>query len=366
MFPTVSLISVSVALASVVWAQTFPATPLASKSFPWPTGVPYQADTENLVRGRQTGYNICNSTTQGQESLCQTSFINSIDDFCIWGPKDPNSVVGDTEGEAVAWCSKPGHGGRLIPEGTLKGLQWTRTPDYVQIVGFIDQTRINMAAGDYGGEMDPHGADLRGNPIGGLVYSNGWSGNNDSYTQVIEWHNFVGNDFFCFKACDPSKTNAAHFCEHTLDRIGCAYNAPNNARDGVFEACQGENQDFPGVYTVNGVATTYRQPPESLGAITTMPYTARVPASSNCVTYTSAEIFAALASVSPDASVTPSSSSVTGTSSSQPTSSAPSSRAGTSSGTAAGAVETGNGADIVVMSGIVTTIGVVFSALFLS
>ncbi len=131
-----------------------------------------------MVRGRQTGYNICNSTTQGQESLCQTSFINSIDgallcflslttsiddlrlDFCIWGPKDPNSVVGDTEGEAVAWCSKPGHGGRLIPEGTLKGLQWTRTPDYVQIVGFIDQTRINMAAGDYGGEMDPHGADL--------------------------------------------------------------------------------------------------------------------------------------------------------------------------------------------------------------
>lgn len=33
-----------------------------------------------------------------------------------------------------------------------------KTPDYVQVVGFIDQTKINIADGDYGGEMDPHGA----------------------------------------------------------------------------------------------------------------------------------------------------------------------------------------------------------------
>lgn len=35
-----------------------------------------------------------------------------------------------------------------------------RTPDYVQVVGFIDQTLINIQAGDFGGELDPHGADL--------------------------------------------------------------------------------------------------------------------------------------------------------------------------------------------------------------
>lgn len=64
-----------------------------------------------------------------------------------------------------------------------------RTPDYVQVVGFIDQALINMNADDYGGELDPHGADLRGNPMGGLLYSNAWSnGDNSSYTQVIEWH----------------------------------------------------------------------------------------------------------------------------------------------------------------------------------
>ena len=60
----------------------------------------------------------------------------------------------------VAWCSKPGHGTRLIPAGALTGVQFLKAPDYIQIVGFIDQTKVNIASGDYGGEMDPHGADL--------------------------------------------------------------------------------------------------------------------------------------------------------------------------------------------------------------
>ena len=66
-----------------------------------------------------------------------------------------------------------------------------RTPDYIQVVGFIDQTLINIQAGDYGGELDPHGADLRGNPMGSLVYSNAFNasnGDNNTYIQAIEWH----------------------------------------------------------------------------------------------------------------------------------------------------------------------------------
>ena len=35
-----------------------------------------------------------------------------------------------------------------------------RTSDYIQVVGFIDGTKINIAEGDYGGELDPHGADF--------------------------------------------------------------------------------------------------------------------------------------------------------------------------------------------------------------
>jgi hypothetical protein len=81
-------------------------------------------------------------------------------DFCLWAPPDPDSTIGDTEGEAVAWCTKPGHGSRLFPRGALKGVLFVQTPDYIALSGFVDQAMINIQAGDYGGEMDPHGADL--------------------------------------------------------------------------------------------------------------------------------------------------------------------------------------------------------------
>ena len=275
---------------------TFPATALAEKTFAYPSGIPYQVDTEpELMRGRQWGYNICNSTTEGQESLCQTSFFNSLDDFCLWGPPEPNAMIGDSEGEGVAWCTKPGKGTRLIPEGTFKGLQYIKTSDYIQVAGFIDQTKINVAAGDYGGEFDPHGADLRGNPLGGIMYSNAWSGGGENYQQVIEWSYFVGSDFFCFKACDPAGANDDKYCEHIYDRIGCNYNMPNQAKEGVFESCQGENQDYPGEYLENGVTMTYTQPGEGIAPEPT--YTPRMPGSSECVTHTSSVLFAALASV---------------------------------------------------------------------
>ncbi|KAF7323906.1 Macrofage activating glycoprotein [Mycena kentingensis (nom. inval.)] len=358
-------IAVLLSAAAVLRVQaqgTFPATPLASKHFAYPTGLPYQADTEpNLIRGGQTGYNICNSTTENQESLCQTGFVNTLDDFCLWGAPEPDSVVGDTEGESVAWCTKPGRGTRLIPAGALKGVQFMRTPDYVQVVGFIDQTQINLQHGDFGGEMDPHGADLRGNPLGGLVYSNAWKGNGETFDQVIEWHNFMGSDSFCFKVCDPAGPNAAKYCDHIYDRIGCQYNAPNAAQNGTFESCLGDNQDFPGIYTENGQVMTYHQPE---GPIPDMPYTARIPASSSCTPFESASLFAALASVTPtngpaasasaSGSAGASGSRTSGGFTTRPTSSPSPSASGT------GAAETH------AVSVVATLLGTVFTALFLS
>ncbi|RDB21988.1 hypothetical protein Hypma_011168 [Hypsizygus marmoreus] len=377
-------------------------TPLVDKRFSYPDGI--AIDTDNLERGTQTGYNRCNSTTEGQSSLCQTSFINSVDDFCLWAPINPNSIVGNVEGEMVAWCTKPGRGTRIIPGGALRGVQFMRTPDYVQVVGFIDQAKINIQSGDSGGEMDPHGADLRGNPLGGLVYSNAYT---DSFKQVIEWHNFMGSDTFCFKACDPAGPNAARFCEHVYDRIGCAYNAPNNAQSGVFISCQGDNQDFPGVYVQNGVTQTYQQPPESLGPITSIPYTPRVPASSSCTQFASESIYAAGATVSasePTSSTSSGSSSssssesssgstsatsVSGTTSGSSTTSDSGTTSQTSSGTggptntsptgsvptagtqmptgaAPSAGQSDNAASTLVVSGVATIFGVVFAGLFLA
>ncbi|KJA24771.1 hypothetical protein HYPSUDRAFT_135770 [Hypholoma sublateritium FD-334 SS-4] len=239
--------------------------PLVDKRFPY-AQLPYKVDTDvGLARGEQLGYNICNSTTEGPESLCQTAIINSLDDFCIWAPPTPGQTVGEIEGEMVAWCTKAGHGTRVMPPGTITGVQLTRTPDYVQVVGFMNQTLIDMVAGDEGGEMDPHGADLRGNPIGGVVYTQAFA-DNGTYTQVVEWHNFNGGNTFCFKACDPSRSNDAELCQHIFDTQGCDFNAPSNARDGVFESCAGDSQAPPG----QGVV---------------------VPQSSSCSTFASTDIY---------------------------------------------------------------------------
>lgn len=93
-------------------------------------------------------------------------------------------------------------------------MQFTRTPNYVQVVGFVNQTQLNIIDGDTGGELDPHGADQRGNPLGGLLFStafNGTGGNGTS--QVIEWTQFIGGSRFCLKACDPSYADGPKMCQ---------------------------------------------------------------------------------------------------------------------------------------------------------
>ena len=61
----------------------WPATPLISLEYPRPSDAPYQVfpyDGHDIfTRGYQSGYNICNSTTEGDASLCQTLVMNGID-----------------------------------------------------------------------------------------------------------------------------------------------------------------------------------------------------------------------------------------------------------------------------------------------
>ncbi|EAU84675.1 glycoprotein [Coprinopsis cinerea okayama7 len=256
-------------LISTALAQGPGFVPLVEKRFTW-DNIPYKVDTDvGLPRGDQVGYNRCNSTTEGPTSLCQTAVFNSLDDFCFWGPPSLGQTVGEIEGEMVAWCTQPGHGTRVIPEGTISGVQFTKAPDYIQVVGFMNQTKINILDGDAGGEMDPHGADRRGNPMGGIMFTQAWTG---SYVQIVQWHNFMGANIFCLKACDPSRPNDARYCEHIYDTQGCGFNAPSNARDGVFESCASDNQPFPGA----GVA---------------------VPASSLCSTFASTDIYGPSATI---------------------------------------------------------------------
>jgi hypothetical protein len=56
--------------------------------------------------------------------------------------------IGDTEREEVSWCTKSGRGTRVMPQGTLKGVHFVKTPDYVQVTGVGDFTKINVKKGD--------------------------------------------------------------------------------------------------------------------------------------------------------------------------------------------------------------------------
>src|ERR1700761_8128959 len=81
--------------------------------------------------------------------------MNSLSDFCMWSSSGSSSssldTVGDSMASFVAWCTKEGHGSRLIPSGAITGLQWLYAKSYVQLVGSVDQTKLHIRADDFGG-----------------------------------------------------------------------------------------------------------------------------------------------------------------------------------------------------------------------
>ncbi|ORY92737.1 hypothetical protein BCR35DRAFT_7233 [Leucosporidium creatinivorum] len=274
-------------------SETTSPLPLTQYTYAY-ADIPYKVNPYAVGRGPQSGYNQCNSTTEGPDSQCQTALLNSIDDFCLWGAPGttPNQTIGDVEAAVVAYCTKSGHGARILPAGAITGLQVLKTSAYTQWTGYINQTALNLQEDDSGGELDPHGADELGNPLGGLVYSSGLpTGDNVTEAQVFSWNNFIGSGVFCFKVCDPSVTDK-NYCQNIYDLIGCSYNMPAAYEDNVFLECDSDLQDEVGTYTSDGQTYTWSQP-TSLPATSTLPWTPRVPSSSNCVTYQSAALFPA-------------------------------------------------------------------------
>lgn len=62
------------------------------------------------------------------------------------------------------------------------------------MTGKLVQTGIGLASDDGGGQLDPHGADGLGNPIGGLVFTNAFASSNgdtNSFIQAVEWNKLV-------------------------------------------------------------------------------------------------------------------------------------------------------------------------------
>lgn len=138
-----------------------------------------------------------------------------------------------------------------MPAGTIQSAHFLQTPHYTQITGTGDLTKINILAGDEGGELDPHGATGKGNPVGGTVYSNG--------VKVAEWTMFVSANEYCFRACPQNADDSWLWCQHIYDVMGCQWNEPGDYGSG-FDTCDGDSTNYPpGIYNVNGQQSTFHQ-----------------------------------------------------------------------------------------------------------
>ncbi|CAO1629330.1 unnamed protein product [Sympodiomycopsis kandeliae] len=197
------------------------------------------------------------NTPINQTSDARLASINSIDDWCTFGPPT-QTTIGDIEGETVAYCTKPRNNARVIPDGTVTAVHFIKTPLYVQVMANGDFTKINVVQGDQGGELDPHGATNMGNPVGGNVTSN-VSGKDVFYE---EWMNYISYSQMCFRVCiagtDEAPTSAV--CQHTLDEMGCNWVMPGSYTDNVFETCDADVAYPPGLYPQgNGQTSTFQQ-----------------------------------------------------------------------------------------------------------
>jgi len=235
-----------VSLLSLAALSVNAAVPKYTATYTLSQGLP------NHSEAGQYGTDNC-GTGSSPTSMCQVAILNSIEDFCVWGPpysNGKNATIGETERIEVAYCLKDGYGTRLIPDGTIIGAHWVQTPDYVQITGNGDWTKIGIPHGDAGGELDPHGADGNGNPIGGLVFGNSFG----KWQQYHEWTSFMSWNEFCFRACKDGP-NAPHLCNHIYDTLGCQWNMPADYSNGAFDSCLGDTGLPMGIYGTS----TFRQ-----------------------------------------------------------------------------------------------------------
>lgn len=109
--------------------------------------------------------------------------------------------------------------------------------------------------------MYTNGFGMSSSSFGDLVKSGNLT-SNQTYTQVIEWIDFIGSGQFCLKMCNPNAPNAAELCQHIYDEVGCTYNALADYGhiNGTFEVCDSDDMQPPGVFSANGALTTWTQP----------------------------------------------------------------------------------------------------------
>ncbi len=103
-----------VTLAAGVSAQSVPAFRYGTPSTTYP-GVrgtnrngPTNPDSPQL------------NTPINQTSDSRLASLNSVEDWCTFGPQVPGTIIGNVEGETVAYCTKPRNNARVIVSFLLR------------------------------------------------------------------------------------------------------------------------------------------------------------------------------------------------------------------------------------------------------
>ena len=125
----------------------------------------------------------------------KTVVVTSEFDFCSFLPKTPGEAVGDSENDAIPFCtlgnlSAPG--AKVFPPGFITSAHFAEGTGYVQVTGTIDRTKYKLSPNDGGGQYDTNA------PPGAMALG---------YKNFV---NLVEPDVnrFCIRACaDTTKCN---------------------------------------------------------------------------------------------------------------------------------------------------------------
>ncbi|WRT70361.1 uncharacterized protein IL334_007359 [Kwoniella shivajii] len=217
--------------------------------------IPSQGHTRDINNNTLGARGEDDSQSQSQS---KNLYLMSHDDFCLLAPSNPGTKISEAGQDVVSYCTNKEHKTRLIPDGTLKGVTYVKTPSWVQVSGSGDFTKMNISPNDFGGQFDssehtPEGATLK-------ISTGGDPARN--------WVTMISADTFCMRACtgDPA------YCPTQYDSLGCYFLTSNGVGwDDVWQDCEGDDGDAPGV--IDGKTYTPGNGPDP---------TPSIPAVSNC------------------------------------------------------------------------------------
>ncbi|CAB4417412.1 unnamed protein product [Rhizophagus irregularis] len=141
----------------------------------------------------------------------RTVTVESEEVFCSFLPKTHGEEIGDSEDDAIPFCTKanPANapGAKKFPNGFIKSANFAKGKGFVQITGTIDRTKYKLKKSDGGGQYDtkaPSGAVCKG---------------------FKKFVNLVEPDIniFCIRCCTDTKK-----CKTGESTKGCAVVVPGD------------------------------------------------------------------------------------------------------------------------------------------